>query len=82
MNPLVPNFVDGFLMFAAIAATIFTLASIVSWFRSVRALRLAQFGWLAAILLVPILGPAAWFVFGRASQLAASRVDRVGVTAN
>ncbi|WP_430869235.1 PLDc N-terminal domain-containing protein [Demequina aurantiaca] len=47
-----------------------------------RAPGLAQFGWLAAILLIPILGPAAWFVFGRASQLAAIRFDRVGVTAN
>jgi hypothetical protein len=82
MNPLVPTFADGAVTAVALAATIFTLVALVSWLRNSRMLGLHQFGWLAAIVLVPILGPAAWFAVGRPSQVATAGLDSEGKPAN
>lgn len=63
MNPLAPTPLDGTMMVVAIIAFVLAIAALISLI--IAAPKLSGWrllGWALVVLLVPIVGPAAWFV--------------------
>ncbi|MFJ7289428.1 PLDc N-terminal domain-containing protein [Curtobacterium sp. NPDC098951] len=65
MNPFVPTTFDGALMAVAVGALILALTAFVSLLLSRTASGWYLLAWALVVLVVPIVGPAAWFVARR-----------------
>ncbi|WP_416393243.1 MULTISPECIES: PLDc N-terminal domain-containing protein [unclassified Curtobacterium] len=65
MNPFVPTTFDGALMAVAVGALILALTAFVSLLLSRTASGWHLLAWALIVLVVPIVGPAAWFVARR-----------------
>ena len=65
MNPLVPAWYDLVWSGIAFALLALTVCAFVSFFRTPLDSRLQALGWALFILLVPVVGPVAWFALGR-----------------
>lgn len=69
MNPLIPSGLDITFAIATVLVFALTVAAFISWAR-----RAASLGgkrsllWLAAIVLLPLVGPAGWYLAGRATR--------------
>lgn len=65
-NPFVPAPYDVVWPIVFVAILALTISAVVSITRRVKQLSLlASLLWLAVIVLVPVVGPALWFAFGR-----------------
>lgn len=65
MNPLIPDPLDVVLGALVLGAAALWVAAFVSMIRA-RSLGPGAFlGWLAATVLLPVVGPGLWFAFGR-----------------
>lgn len=71
MNPLVPTALDGALMAVSLVAMSLALVAFVSVIRSASASGSCSLIWAVVVLLVPIVGPALWFVVRRRQRSAA-----------
>lgn len=69
MNPLIPTAFDVAMSMLAVAAMLFTLCAFVSMVRDPKATGSTFLVWLLIVLL-PVLGPLAWFCYGRAAVAA------------
>lgn len=65
MNPLVPTALDGVLMSLSLAALVLALAAFISMIRTGWATGWCFLAWVVIVFLVPVIGPAAWFLRGR-----------------
>jgi cytochrome bd-type quinol oxidase subunit 1 len=65
MNPLVPTALDGALMAVSLVALILALAAFVSLIRAGSPAGWPLLAWVLVVLLVPFVGPAAWFTVRR-----------------
>ncbi|WP_217183743.1 PLDc N-terminal domain-containing protein [Streptomyces sp. AC495_CC817] len=65
MNPLVPTAYDVVWSIAAFAVLAFTAVAVVSLILDRGATGLRFLLWFAVVLMVPVLGPTAWFWYGR-----------------
>lgn len=78
MNPLVPTVLDGVLMAVGLAALLVALAAFVSLIRCATTSGWRLLAWALVVLLVPIVGPAAWFVAQHRERPAAPDGRRFG----
>lgn len=62
MNPLIPTFTDGLVMAALVAGFALAIFAFVSLIRTRGLSALQVLLWSFAILVVPFLGPGAWFL--------------------
>lgn len=62
MNPLVPSFIDGVLTTASLVALVMALVALISVIRATFASGWRQLGWALVVLVIPYIGPSAWFV--------------------
>jgi hypothetical protein len=62
-NPLWPAAYDGVWNFLIATISISMLLALIDVMRTATPLRAVE--WVALIVLVPVLGPAIWFVYGR-----------------
>ncbi|MFJ3383421.1 MULTISPECIES: PLDc N-terminal domain-containing protein [unclassified Curtobacterium] len=62
MDPLSPTVLDGVLTAVSLVALLLALAALVSLIRSRAIAGRRLLGWALVVILVPIIGPAAWFV--------------------
>ena len=65
MNPLLPAWYDLLWSGITVALLALTVVAFVSFFRTPLDSRLQALGWALLILLVPVVGPTAWFALGR-----------------
>jgi apolipoprotein N-acyltransferase len=65
MNPLVPSALDGVLMTASLVALIMALVALISVLRVTFRSWWRQLAWVLVVLIVPYIGPLAWFVARR-----------------
>lgn len=65
MNPLVPTALDGVLMTVSVVALITALTAVISLLRSASRTGLPLLAWVLVVLLVPFVGPGAWFAARR-----------------
>lgn len=62
MSPFVPSVIDGLLITASLAALIMALVALTSVIRATSASGWRQLGWALVVLVIPYIGPSAWFV--------------------
>lgn len=75
MNPLVPTALDAVWMVLALAAFALSVTALVSVARA-RECRLGErLLWAVLVIVVPIIGPSAWFIAGRAPARAGARSE-------
>ncbi|WP_061960667.1 PLDc N-terminal domain-containing protein [Demequina flava] len=72
MSPLVPTMYDVIFSVVAIAALAFALVAFVSILRTPVKSGLSLIGWSLAVLVIPVLGPIAWFKVGRSTAVTKS----------
>jgi hypothetical protein len=61
MNPLIPTPLDGVLMVVSLVALFLALAAFISLIRSASPSGWPLLAWTLVVLLIPFIGPAAWF---------------------
>lgn len=61
MNPLVPTALDGTLEIVSLVALLLAIAAFISLIRTTSPSGRPLFAWALVVLLVPFIGPAAWF---------------------
>ncbi|SOC88093.1 Phospholipase_D-nuclease N-terminal [Curtobacterium sp. 314Chir4.1] len=65
MNPLVPSALDGVLTIGSLVALILALVALISVLRATFPSGWRQLAWALVVLVVPYIGPLAWFVARR-----------------
>ena len=74
-NPLLPAFYDVIWAVPMIAVVVLGVSAFISISRRARQTPLpVSLAWIAGVLLIPVLGPLAWFLIGR--PRAAPSLDR------
>lgn len=68
MNPLIPTALDGTLMIVSLVALFLTLAAFISLIRSASPSGWWLLAWTLVVLLIPFIGPAAWFTVQHRKQ--------------
>lgn len=76
MNPLVPTALDGVLTAVSIVALFLAFSAFVALMRSQTIGGWRLFAWAFVVLLVPIVGPATWFVAQHRERSIESRGGR------
>jgi len=71
-NPLMPGPLDVVVVVLVIAACIFTVLALISAIRAPHVTGMRFLLWFIAIVFLPILGPTAWFIRGRGSEVVRS----------
>jgi hypothetical protein len=61
MNPLIPTPLDGVLMVVSLVALVLALAAFISLICSASPSGWRLLAWTLVVLLIPFIGPAAWF---------------------
>lgn len=65
VNPLLPPEYGGYWRAFILLVSVFMLAALFDVMRNPKATLLKALEWVALIVILPIVGPAIWFLYGR-----------------